>query len=125
MIENAKLPTTAQDVIRCMDLDDNHESIHSAGSMKGGQASGSLFYDPADVVHQRLVALVHSNDYTTAGLTPADRKIAWNYKFNQYSTPKNWNFLGVATKFDISAAVAAPMKADYSIEVERTTAFPA
>lgn len=124
MIENAKFPTTSQDIIRCMDLDDPNETIHNAGSLKGGQASGSLFYDPADTVHQRLVALVHSPDYTTSGLKPDERKIAWNYKFNQYSTAKNWAFTGVATKFDISAAVAAPMKADFSIEVEKTTAFP-
>lgn len=124
MVENVKFPTTQQDIIRCMDLDDNNETIHAAGTLKGGQVSGSLFYDPADTVHQKMVALVHSPDYTTAGLTPAERKIAWNLKFSQYATPKNWAFTGIATKFDISGAVAAPMKSDFSVEVQTTTAFP-
>jgi hypothetical protein len=124
MLENVKFPSTTPDVIRCMDLDDSLETIHAAGSSKGGSVSGSVFYDPADTVHQRLVALVHSTDYVTSGLKPADRKIPWNLKFNQYDTPKNWAFTGIATKFDISGNVAAALKADLNIEVESTTAFP-
>jgi hypothetical protein len=123
-VENAKLPSSTPDIIRCKDLDDDNSRLHAAGSTEGGQVGGSLFYDPADTVHQRLVALVHSPDYTTTGLKPEDRKIAWDFQFNQYTTPKLWAFTGVATKFDITAAVAAPLKADFTIEVEKSTAWP-
>lgn len=124
MVENVKFPSTTPDLIRCQDLDDDKESVHHGGSNKGGQCSGAAFYDPADVVHQRFVALVHSNDFTTSGLKPAERKINWDLQFNQYDTPKLWEFNGIASKFDITAAVATPLKADFAIEVEASTAFP-
>lgn len=123
-VENAKLPSTTPDTYRCKDMDDDNSTLHAAGSSEGGQVGGTLFYDPADSVHQRLVALVHSPDYTTAGLKAEDRKINWDFQFNQYATPKLWPFIGVATKFDIAAAVASPLKADFTIEVEKSTAFP-
>lgn len=123
-VENNKFPNTSVDTISCMDLDDANPTIHAAGSVKGGQASGSLFYDPADTVHQRLVALVHNTDFTATNLKPEDRKIAWDYQLNQYTTPKLWAFTGIMTKFDIAAAVGNPLKADFSIEVEKTTSFP-
>lgn len=124
-LENVEFPKTQQDLIRCQDLDDTYESIHSAGSAKGGQVSGSLYYDPADTVHQRLVDLVHEVDFVTAGLTPADRKIEWRLNLTQYSTPKTWDFDGIATQFDVSAAVAEALKASLVIEVEKSTALPA
>ena len=108
-VESVKLPSTTQDIIRCKDLDDDNSRVHAAGSSEGGQVGGSLYYDPADTVHQRMVALVHSNDYATTGLKASERKINWDFQFNQYTTPKLWGFTGVASKFDISAATAAAM----------------
>lgn len=124
-VDNLKFPSSSQDLIRCMDLDDDSERLHNAGTLKGGNCSGSLYYDPADTVHQRLVSLVHSPDYVTTGLKPAERKIAWGIKLNQYTTPKTWLFTGVADKFDITAAVANPLRGDLNIAVETSTALPA
>jgi hypothetical protein len=124
MVEQVKFPNTKPDILRCQDLDDNKEVVHHGGSSKGGQCSGSLFYDPADTVHKRFVALVHSNDYTTAGLKPEERKFEWDLQFNQYTVPKLWKFIGVASQFDITAAVATPLKSDFAIEVEESTEFP-
>lgn len=108
-----------------MGLADSKPTLLHNATGKNGSVSGSLFYDPSDVVHQKMVALAHSNDYTTSGLKPDERKLPWNIVLNQYSTPKNWAFTGIEEKFDISAAVGAALKADFSIMVESTTTFPA
>lgn len=124
MCENLKFPSTSQDILSILGLTDDKPTLLHGATGKGGNMSGSLFYDPSDTVHQRMVALAHSFDYTTTGLKPSERKMPWNLKLNQYATAKNWTFTGILEKFDIAAAVGAALKADFSVMVESTTVYP-
>lgn len=121
-VENIQAPNSKQKIFRCLDLDDDYEGVHNAGSLEGGQSSASLYYDPMDDQHEFLVTLVHSTDYST--LTADARKLTWNIAFEQLASTRNWTFIAVAAGFDVTAAAGEPLKADLSLEVERSTVLP-
>lgn len=123
-VERISPPNSTLGVIRCKDLDDTYSGLHAEGHIEGGQCSASLFYDPVDDQHEVIVTSVHDTDFTTAGKTPADRKVAWAVLFAQLTPTRTWGFTGIATQFNVTANVGEPLKADLTIEVERSTTLP-
>ena len=122
-VESIQFPQSTLTTFRCKDLDDSYEGLHVEGTIEGGQASATVFFDPAEAGHQALLENVHSTDFE--GLPPADRKGACEIELTQLESPVTWAFIGVATQFNLSANVGEPLKGDLSIEVERTTSLPA
>jgi hypothetical protein len=122
-VESIQCPQSTLTTFRCKDLDDTYEGLHVEGTIEGGQASATVFYDPTDAGHAALLENVHSTDFVD--LTPAERKGSCEVEFTQLTSPLTWAFVGVTTQFNISANVGEPLKGDLSIEVERTTSLPA
>lgn len=121
-LENIKPPASKAKVSRALGLDDSYEDVQHSGAIEGGQASASMFYDPTDDQHEVLLSDVHSTDFAT--LTAAARKRTWNVVFNQLATPRTWAFIGICSQFDVTASAGELLKADVSVEVERSTTLP-
>lgn len=130
LVENINPPKTKLDTIRCKPLNASKSSVHAAGSIEGGTADFSGWYDPMDDGHEILLAAVHNSKFTGSGsISAAARKKTWNIRFSQLlnagtSEPRSWTFIGVQDSFDVTIANGEPLKFTANIEVEETTVLP-
>jgi len=123
-IETLQTPQGTLGTTRVTGLEDSNSTVMVNGTVEGDQVTASIFHDPLDAQHYMLLKTVNSVDFTEAGFTPAARNKAWNIIFGQLATPKNWAFTGVPTKYSVSANVGEVLKANLTIEVEKTTTLP-
>ena len=130
LVEQITPPQTEVDTIRCKPLDAEKSMVHAAGSVEGGTAEFSGWYDPMDDGHEVLMAAVHNSKFSGSGsISAAARKKTWNIRFAQLfnagtSEPRAWTFVGVQKNFNVTIANGEPLKFSATIEVEETTVLP-